>query len=109
MTASDTVLAIIGMALITLLTRGFFLLPRRDMPLPHWLREALRYAPLGALAALVVPEVAMKDGALITTWQDARLYATAAGLAYFYWRRGILGTIVVGTTVMLGLRLGLGW
>ncbi len=109
MTAVDTVLAIIGMALLTLLTRGFFLLPRRDIPMPHWLREALRYAPLGALAALVAPEVLMRDGALITTWQDARLYAAAAAVAYFYWRRGILGTIVVGLVVMLALRLGLGW
>ena len=109
MSATETVLAIVGMALITLLTRGFFLLPSRDIPLPGWLREALRYAPLGALAALVVPEVLMRDGVLIGTWRDARLYAAAAGMAYFFWRRGILGTIVVGLTVMLGLRLGLGW
>ena len=109
MTTIDTVLAIIGMALITLLTRGLFLLPDREIPMPGWLREAMRYAPLGALAALVVPEVAMKDGALINTWQDARLYAAAAGIATFYWRRGILETIVVGLVVMLALRLGLGW
>jgi branched-subunit amino acid transport protein len=106
---TDTIVAILGMAVITLLTRGFFLLPDRDVPMPGWLREALRYAPLGALMALVVPEVLMRDGALITTWQDARLFAAAAGVAYFYWRRGILGTIVTGTAVMLGLRLGLGW
>jgi branched-subunit amino acid transport protein len=107
--ATETVLAIVGMALITLLTRGFFLLPEREAPLPHWLREALRYAPLGALAALVAPELLMRDGTLISTWQDARLYAAAAGVAYFYWRRGILGTIVAGLAVMLPLRLGLGW
>lgn len=109
MTTFDTVIAILGMAVITLLTRGLFLLPDREIPMPGWLREAMRYAPLGALAALVVPEVAMKDGALITTWQDARIYAAAAGVATFYWRRGILETIVVGTSVMLGLRVGLGW
>ncbi|HET8698218.1 MAG TPA: hypothetical protein VFO94_12065 [Gammaproteobacteria bacterium] len=32
----------------------------------------------------------------------------AAGTAYFWWRRGILGTIVVGTAVMLAAKLGLG-
>jgi branched-subunit amino acid transport protein len=109
MTTIEIVIAVVGMALITLITRGFFLLPSREIPLPGWLRKALRYAPLGALAALVVPEVVMRDGALIATWQDARLYAAAAGMAYFYWRRGILGTIVVGLAVMLPLRLGLGW
>jgi hypothetical protein len=28
---------------------------------------------------------------------------------YFFWRRGILGTIVTGTLVMVALRTGLGW
>ncbi len=109
MTTTETILAILGMAAITLLTRGFFLLPDRDIPLPAWLREALRYAPLGALMALVVPEVVLRDGALLTTWQDARLIAAVTATAYFFWRRDILGTIVIGTAVMLGLRLGLGW
>jgi len=51
----------------------------------------------------------LTDGVLVGTWQDARLFAVAAGSAYFAWQRGILGTIVVGTAVMLALRLGLGW
>lgn len=105
----ETVLTIVGLAAITLLTRGFFILPARELPLPGWLRQGLRYAPLAALAAIIVPEVVMTQGRLITTWQDARLYAAAAGAAYFFWRRGILGTILVGTAVLLALRLGLGW
>jgi len=36
-------------------------------------------------------------------------YAVAAATAYFFWRRGILGTIVTGTAVMVTLRVGLGW
>jgi hypothetical protein len=51
----------------------------------------------------------LTDGALIATWQDARLFAVLAGSAYFWWRRGILGTIVTGTAVLLALKLGLGW
>jgi branched-subunit amino acid transport protein len=74
-----------------------------------WLRQGLRYAPLAALAAVVVPEVVMTQGHLISSFKDARLYAAAAAAAYFFWRRGILGTIVTGTAVMLLLRLGLGW
>ena len=46
-------LAIVGLAVITLVTRGFFLIPEREWPLPTWLREGLRYAPLAALAAVV--------------------------------------------------------
>jgi branched-subunit amino acid transport protein len=108
-TTWEAVLTICGLAVITLVTRAFFLIPQRQVPLPGWLQKGLRYAPLAALTAVVVPEVVMSHGHLITTWQDARLYAMAVATAYFYWRRGILGTIVAGTATMLALRLGLGW
>lgn len=109
MSADDAVIAIVGLALITLLTRSFFLLPERDMPLPAWLQQGLRYAPLAALMAVVAPEVVLSQGQLIGTWQDARLPAVVVASAYYFWRRGILGTIVSGTAVLLGLKLGLGW
>jgi branched-subunit amino acid transport protein len=109
MSADEAVIAIVGLALITLLTRSFFLLPERDMPLPAWLQQGLRYAPLAALMAVVAPEVVLSQGQLIGTWQDARLPAVVVASAYYFWRRGILGTIVSGTLVLLGLKLGLGW
>ena len=102
-------IAVIGLALVTLLTRGFFLLPERELPMPHWLQQGLRYAPLAALMAVVAPEIVLTQGALITTWQDARLPAVAVATAYYFWRRGILGTILSGTAVLLTLRLGFGW
>jgi branched-subunit amino acid transport protein len=109
MSAGEAVIAIVGLALITLLTRAFFLLPERDMPLPAWLQQGLRYAPLAALMAVVAPEVVLSQGQLIGTWQDARLPAVVVASAYYFWRRGILGTIVSGTAVLLGLKLSLGW
>lgn len=109
MSTWEALVTIAGLAVITLLTRGFFILPSREVPIPDWLRQGLRYAPVAALTAVVVPEVVMSQGKLIGTWQDARLYAAAAGAAWFFWRRGILGTIVTGTAVLLALRLGLGW
>jgi branched-subunit amino acid transport protein len=101
--------AIAGLALVTLLTRAFFLIPERDLPLPGWLRRGLRYAPLAALLGIVVPEIVMDHGHLLQTWRDPQLFAAAAGLGWYAWRRRILGTIVAGTLVMLALRLGLGW
>ena len=109
MSTWETVVAILGLALITLATRGFFLFPERELPMPAWLKQGLRYAPLAALAAVVAPEVVMTQGHLIATFKDARLYATVAATLYFFWRRGILGTIISGTLVMVALRVGLGW
>lgn len=109
MSLGEGVLAILGLAFITLFTRSFFLFPERDLPLPAWLEQGLRYAPLAALVAVVAPEVVLTQGRLITTWMDARLPAVLAATAWFYWRRGILGTILAGTAVLLVFRLGLGW
>lgn len=103
------IVAIVGLTVLTIVTRGFFFLSRRELPMPGWLVTGLRYAPVAALAAVVVPEIVMTQGQLLAHGRDARLYAAAAGLAYFAWRRGILGTIVTGMTVLLTLRLLLGW
>jgi len=104
---------IVGMALVTVLTRCFFFMSQQPWHLPHWAQRGLQYAPIAALAAVVVPEVVMSQGHLIATWQDARLYAAVAGAAYFFWRKGqgqaVLGTIVSGMAVYLPLHLGLGW
>jgi branched-subunit amino acid transport protein len=69
----------------------------------------LQYAPIAALTAVVVPEVVMTQGHLIATWQDARIFGAAAGMAMFFWRRNTLLTIVAGMVVYLPLHLGLGW
>jgi branched-subunit amino acid transport protein len=105
----EAVLSILGLGVITLVTRAFFLIPQREVPLPRWLSQGLRYAPLAALAAVLVPEVVMTQGELISTWRDARLFAVAAATAWYFWRRTILGTIVSGSAVLLALRLGMGW
>jgi branched-subunit amino acid transport protein len=108
-TSFEGVIAIFGMALITIITRGFFLFPERELPLPAWLQQGLRYAPLAALVAVIAPEIVMTQGQLISTWRDARLPAVVVATAYFYWRRDILGTILTGTAVLLVLRLWFGW
>jgi branched-subunit amino acid transport protein len=105
----EGVISIVGLTAITIVTRGFFFLTEREVPIPAWLQQGLRYAPLAALAAVVVPEIVMTHGRLVSTLLDARLFAAAAGAAYYFSRRGILGTIVVGMAVLLPLKLGLGW
>ena len=109
MSTVEGIVAIVGLALITFITRGFFLFPKRELPLPGWLMQGLRYAPLAALVAVVAPEIVLTQGRLIDTWMDARLPAVAAATLYFFWRRDILGTILSGTAVLLVFKLGFGW
>ena len=109
LSTAETLLAILGLAAVTVLSRAFFLITRRELPMPGWLERGLRYAPLAALSAVVVPEIGMTQGHLVDTWRDARLFAAVAAVGWFFWRRGMFGVIAVGMAVFLALRLGLGW
>ncbi|HEX6707536.1 MAG TPA: AzlD domain-containing protein [Albitalea sp.] len=109
MSGWEALLTILGLALITVVTRTFFLISDRELVLPDWVQRGLRYAPLAAIAAVLVPEIVMTQGHLIDTWKDARLYAVIASTAWFFWRRDILGTILSGMAVLVPLKLVLGW
>ncbi len=104
-----TLLTIVALGVITVVTRGFFFISNRPWTLPNWAQRGLQYAPIAALAAVVVPEVVMSQGELISTWLDARIFAAVAGLVWFAWHRSVLGTILAGMAVYLPLHIGLGW
>jgi branched-subunit amino acid transport protein len=104
-----TLLVIVGLAIVTVVARGFFLISGKPWQLPHWAQRGLQYAPIAALSAVVVPEIVMSQGVLIGTWQDARLFAAAAGVAIYYAKRNVLLTILGGMAVYLPLHLALGW
>lgn len=104
-----TVAIIVGLALVTVLTRCFFFLTSKTWTLPDWAQRGLQYAPIAALSAVVLPEVVMSQGHLLATWADARLYGAAAGALVFFWRRDVLLTIAAGMAVYLPLHIGLGW
>ncbi|MEJ5991339.1 AzlD domain-containing protein [Ramlibacter sp. PS3R-8] len=109
MSAVELFVTTLGMALVTLACRCFFLFSQEDLPMPRWLREGLHLAPIAALAAVVAPELVLTQGHLIDTWRDARIFGALAGLAFYGWRRTLFGTIACGTGVMLALRFWLGW
>ena len=109
MTDGWTVLTIFGLAVVTVITRSFFFISSKPLTLTAWAQRGLHYAPIAALSAVIVPEIVMTQGQFIGTWQDARVFAALAGAAWFFWRRGVLGTIIAGMAVYLPLHMGLGW
>lgn len=104
-----TLAVIVGLALVTVVARSFFFISSQPWQLPAWAQRGLQYAPIAALSAVVVPEIITVQGELISTWEDARLYAALMGVVAYFWRRDVLITIVAGMAVYLPLRLGLGW
>ncbi len=111
MNATDlwSLAVIVVLAFVTVLTRSFFFISSKSWHLPHWAQRGLQYAPIAALSAVVIPEIITVQGELVSTWQDARLYAAVAGAAAYFWRRDVLITILGGMAVYLPLHLGLGW
>jgi branched-subunit amino acid transport protein len=104
-----TLAVIVGLAAVTVLTRSFFFMSSKPWHLPGWAQRGLQYAPIAALSAVVIPEVVMVQGHVITTWLDARLFAAAAGATVYFWRKDVMLTILLGMAVYLPLHLGLGW
>jgi branched-subunit amino acid transport protein len=104
-----TLATIAGLACVTVVARSFFFISSRPWSLPHWAQRGLQYAPIAALAAVVVPEIVLTQGELIRSLADARVFSALAGALAYYWRRNVLITIVVGMAVYLPLHLLLGW
>jgi len=104
-----TLAVIVGLAAVTVLTRSFFFMSSKPWHLPGWAQRGLQYAPIAALSAVVIPEIVMVQGHLISSWQDARLFAAVAGAATYFWRKDVLLTILLGMAVYLPLHLGLVW
>ncbi len=103
------VVTILGLVLITALTRSFFFFWPESIGMPAWVEKGLRYAPLAALAAVITPDIVMTQGQWFSHWLDAKLIAAGVAICFAAWKRDMLGTIVIGMAVYLPLKLGLGW
>jgi len=104
-----TLAVIVGLAGVTVLTRSFFFISSEEWSLPDWAQRGLQYAPIAAMAAVVLPEILLQQGQFLQTWMDARWMGAAVGAAVYFWRRDVLLTIVVGMLAYLPLHLLLGW
>jgi branched-subunit amino acid transport protein len=106
-------LVILGMTVVTIVTRGFFFFSEREWQLPGWVQRGLQFAPIAALAAVIAPELVMTDGAIGHLLRDARTWGALAAVGFYFARRrwsfAMLGAIVVGMAVYLPLRLLLNW
>ncbi|WP_345811618.1 AzlD domain-containing protein [Paraburkholderia sp. PREW-6R] len=105
MTSTQIWLAIFGMTIVTTLTRAMFLIGGERTVLPPRVQRMLRYAPAAALAAVVLPDVLATPEGLSFAPSNHEFYATLSALAWFLWRRTMLGTIVVGMAIFTLLRL----
>lgn len=105
MSSFDVWLTIILLTLATILTRSSFFFLGHAVKLPPKIQHALRYAPAAALAAIVVPDLVLANGALQLTWMNPKLVAGIGAAAFFVATRHLLGTIIAGMALFSLLRV----
>nr|WP_282966338.1 AzlD domain-containing protein [Burkholderia vietnamiensis] len=103
--ATEIWLVIVGMTIVTAVTRALFLIGGERTVLPERAQRALRYAPAAALVAVVLPDVLETPAGLSFALTNHPFYAALAGLGWFLWRRSMLGTIISGMLVFTVLRI----
>lgn len=105
MSTVDVWLTIVLLTVATILTRSSFFFLGHAVKLPPKVQHALRYAPAAAVAAIVVPDLVLANGALQLTWMNPKLVAGVGAAAFFLATRHLLGTIVVGMALYSLLRI----
>jgi branched-subunit amino acid transport protein len=104
-----TLITIAGLTVVTIITRCFFLFSSKPWQLPNWVSRGLHYAPIAALSAVILPEILITNGQLLTSWHDAKLLAALVAAGVYFWRKSVLLTMSLGMLVYLPLHLGQGW
>ena len=93
---------IVGGFVVTFLERYPMLALAGRLRLPDAATRALKYVPPAVLAAIIIPDVFLRDGAPAISADNARLIAAVAATLVSLRTKNLLLTIVVGMGVMLG-------
>ena len=105
MSALQIWLTIAGLALVTFVTRNFFIVLGDAAPLPERVQHALRYAPACALTALLAPEVLTQHGAWAFEAANPKLIGAVAAIGAMLITRSTLVTMLAGMGTFTLLRL----
>jgi len=91
---------IFGAAAVTFVLRLSFLATVKPHFLSDRFRAALRFVPPAVFAAIVLPQVLIRDDAIVLTPDNPRVFA-AAGAAVIAWlTRSVVGTIAGGMLLL---------
>lgn len=98
-------IAIVGMGVVTVVTRALFLMAGEHVTVPDRLQRALRYAPAAALAAIILPDLMTWQGHFTVALSNYKLVAGIAATLFYLLTRKMVGMIAVGMAVYTALRL----
>jgi branched-subunit amino acid transport protein len=91
---------IFGAAAITFLLRFSFLGTLKPDAIPPRVREVLRFVPPAVLAAIVVPALVIRDGAIQLAMSNPRPAAALVALIVAWLTRSVIWTIAAGMAAL---------
>lgn len=105
MTGPGLWLSMFVIGAITFAFRLSFIALHERLRLPAPVTRALRFVPVAALTAIIVPELVLPAGAVDISLGNARLIAGLVAIAVAWRTRNTLATIGAGMLALWGLTI----
>ncbi len=100
--------AILVIGSVTFAYRLSFIVLFERLSVPDWLRRGLRFVPIAALSAIILPELVVRAGVLNLSPLNPRLLAGLVAMAVAVKTRNVLATIIGGMLALWLLQALLG-
>ena len=97
-------LTLLVIGLVTFGYRFAFIFFLDYLRLPAWLARPLRFVPIAALTAIIVPELFVRNNVVAVSWSNERLLAGLIAIGVAWWTRNTLLTIGLGMAALYGLQ-----
>ena len=98
----------ITLSLVTIFTRSFFLTIGAKLQLSPKVRNLIKYAPTGALIAIVIPELFFEKDLITKTYQLAlhppQIMACIATIVTYYLSKSMLLSMSIGMIMLTLMR-----
>ncbi len=85
----------------TYITRLSFIFLLGTLPMPDWLHRGLRFVPVTVLSALILPELAGRNGTIDLTLRNPQLLAGAVAVVVAWRTKNVILTITLGMATLL--------
>ena len=97
-------LSMLAGGVLTFAARAVFLVSGERFGLGPRFRQFLSYVPPAVLAALIAPEIFIRDGSIAPLASNPRLWAAALAVLIAIKTRNVLATIALGMLALWGLQ-----
>lgn len=93
-------ITIISIGLVTFAYRASFIFFLEALRFPAWVQRPLRFVPVAALTAIIVPELLVRHGSIAMNWQNERLLAGLVAIGVAWWTKNVFLTLIVGMGIL---------